>query len=519
MKYLYGLAILACLVLWSSCRNDFETIPSTGNLEFSRDTVYLDTVFTNIGSSTYNLKVYNRSDEDINIPNVRLAQGEDSNYRLNVDGLPGKTFTDIQILAKDSIFIFVETTQDVTTLPPDGDFIYTDQILFESGGSQQKVELVTLIQDAVFLFPADLGDGIFETLNLGMDEDGNDILIEGFFLDDPELNFTNEKPYVIYGYAAVAPGKVLNIDPGARIHFHATSGILVANGGSIRANGAPSMNLELLENEIIFEGDRLEPLFADIPGQWGTIWLTNGSTNNLFKHTTIKNSVVGILMEGNDNSPETLRLENVQIYNNANIGLLGRNSTIYGENVVINNSGQTSLSCSIGGTYTFNHSTFANYWTNSIRSFPSVQLDNGFTAEDGTPFFNNLDATFNNCIIYGNEQRELAFSNDPAATFNFTFNNSLIRFEDPNGDFTDIDEYQFGDTDLYNEIVRNVDPVFQNTNLNNFNIELGISGAEGIGDNNIGPASDLNGNPRPSPTDTNPDAGAYEATVFPDGTP
>lgn len=513
MKYLYGLAILACLVLWSSCRNDFETVPSTGNLEFSRDTVYLDTVFTNIGSSTYNLKVYNRSDEDINIPNVRLAQGEDSDYRLNVDGLPGKVFTDIQILAKDSIFIFVETTQDVTTLPPDGDFIYTDQILFESGGSQQKVELVTLIQDAVFLFPADLGNGMVETINLGTMAEPQ--LIEGFFLDDTELTFTNEKPYVIYGYAAVAPGKVLNIEAGARIHSHAFSGILVANTGSIRANGLPSIDPDLMENEIIFEGDRLEPLFEDIPGQWGTIWLTEGSTNNLFRHTTIKNSVVGILMEGNDGSPETLRLENVQIYNNANVGLLGRNSTIYGENVVINNSGQTSLSCSIGGTYTFNHSTFANYWTNSFRSFPSVQLDNGFSTEDGIPFFNDLNATFNNCIVYGNEMRELGFSNDPAAGFTFKFNNSLIRFEDPNNQFTD-PEYDFGNATLYGNVVLNADPVFQNTNLNNFNIETGTSGAEGIGTPGVLlPLKDLNGIDRVSP----PDAGAYETTEFPDGTP
>jgi hypothetical protein len=60
MRYLYGLALLASVILWSSCRNDFETVPSTGNLEFSQDTVFLDTIFSNIGSSTYNLKVYNR---------------------------------------------------------------------------------------------------------------------------------------------------------------------------------------------------------------------------------------------------------------------------------------------------------------------------------------------------------------------------------------------------------------------------------------------------------------------------
>ena len=110
MKYLFGVAIMCCLVLWSSCRNDFESVASTGNLEFSKDTVYLDTVFSNIGSSTYNLKVYNRSNDDINIPSIRLAEGEASNYRLNVDGMPGKVFENVQILAKDSMFIFIETT-------------------------------------------------------------------------------------------------------------------------------------------------------------------------------------------------------------------------------------------------------------------------------------------------------------------------------------------------------------------------------------------------------------------------
>ena len=116
MKYLYGLALIASVLLWSSCRNDFETSPNTGNLEFSKDTVYLDTVFSNIGSSTYNLKVYNKSDKDINIPTVRLAQGEASNYRLNVDGVPGKIFQDVQVLANDSIFIFIETTVDIAKL-------------------------------------------------------------------------------------------------------------------------------------------------------------------------------------------------------------------------------------------------------------------------------------------------------------------------------------------------------------------------------------------------------------------
>jgi hypothetical protein len=514
MKFLYGIAAFACVILWSSCRNDFETVASTGNLEFSRDTVYLDTVFTNIGSSTYNLKVYNRSNDDINIPTIALGDGEASNYRLNVDGIPGRSFEDITILAKDSIFIFIETTIDINNFPnPDNAFLYTDKILFDTGGNEQDVDLVTLVQDAVFLFPEQFADGTIETLNLGMDANGDDILVEGFFLDDTELNFTNEKPYVIYGFAAVPQDKTLTIDAGARIHFHADSGIIVANMGSIQANGAPSSDPELMENEVIFEGDRLEPGFADIPGQWSTIWLTQGSTNNSFTNTTIKNSVVGIL---NDNSP--LTLDNVQIYNSANVGLLGRTATIVGNNVVINNSGQASLACSLGGDYVFNHSTFANYWANSFRTFPAVLIDNVLQVSETEVVVADLvRAEFNNCIVYGSEQRELGFVNNPSAQFNFKFNNSLIRFEDPNGEFTNVPEYQFQNPSLYSDIVRNQDPVFLNTNLNDFNIETGASGADGIGLPGVGPATDLNGTPRGA----NPDAGAYESIVFPDpgGTP
>ncbi|MDN3723850.1 right-handed parallel beta-helix repeat-containing protein [Aequorivita sp. SDUM287046] len=504
MRYLYGLGIVCCLVMWSSCRNDFETVPSTGSLEFSKDTVYLDTVFSNIGSSTYNLKVYNRSDEDINIPMVRLAEGEASNYRLNVDGMPGKIFENVQILAKDSIFIFIETTFNVNNLPENPkEFLYTDQLLFDTGGNQQKVELVTLIKDAVFLFPEKYADGTYETLTLGTGVDT--VEVRGFFLEDSELTFTNEKPYVIYGYAAVPGNKTLSVEAGARVHFHNGAGIIVAQGGSIQSIGAPSSDPEALENEIIFEGDRLEPGFAKVPGQWLTIWLTEGSVNNEFKHTTIKNSTVGLLV---DNSP--VILSNVQIYNNANIGLLARNSLIIGENMVINNSGQSSLAIQLGGNYEFRHCTFANYWTGSFRSFPSVSVDNTFKTETDLFIADLIKADFINCIIYGNERRELSLYQDTRSAFNFKFENSLIHFEDPTGEFSNNPLYDFSNPALYPATKFNLDPVFKATEMNNFNIETGASGADGIGKPGVLPLKDLNGVDRSNPRD----AGVYESIEF-----
>ncbi|WP_400079326.1 hypothetical protein [Winogradskyella sp. R77965] len=161
-KLLSFLLCLGILLFWSSCRNDFEFSPSTGNLEFAKDTIYLDTVFTNIGSSTYNLKVYNRSNNDIVIPTIQLENGINSFYRMNVDGgtgevgtpQEGKFFEDVELLAKDSLFIFIETTIDIETLSnSDSQFLYTDKILFDTGSNQQDVDLVTLVKDAVFIYP------------------------------------------------------------------------------------------------------------------------------------------------------------------------------------------------------------------------------------------------------------------------------------------------------------------------------------------------------------------------------
>ena len=130
MKRLSYLAIsLFILIFWSSCRKDLDFNPSTGNLTFSKDTVYLDTVFSNIGSSTYNLKVYNNSNDNILIPRIQLSQGENSMYRLNVDGMTGTTtgkiFDDVEILAKDSMYIFIETTIDIQNLvTTENQFLY-----------------------------------------------------------------------------------------------------------------------------------------------------------------------------------------------------------------------------------------------------------------------------------------------------------------------------------------------------------------------------------------------------------
>ncbi|WP_299189039.1 hypothetical protein [uncultured Aquimarina sp.] len=516
MRYLSSLFLLAIIVFWSSCRKDFESEPSTGNLQFSTDTLFLDTIFTNIGSSTYSFKVYNRTNDDFTIPSIALERGETSNYRLNVDGIPGKSFEDIQVLAKDSIFVFVETTTDIAQQTGDLEFIYTDRILFDPNGSQQDVDLVTLVKDAVFLFPSRDENGIVETLLLGEDDNMEEIRIEGFFLEDDQLNFTNEKPYVIYGFAAIPPDRTLTIDAGARIHFHDQSGIIAANNSTLLVNGDVSSDPDLLENEVIFESDRLEPGFSDIPGQWAFIWLTAGSTGHLINHATIKNGSAGIIMDSNDGGADpTLTITNSQIYNNSAYGILARTANISGENLVINNSGINSLYASFGGTYNFNHCTFANYWNTSFRDTPAVAFDNIFvvTDENGTitdiRTENLLEANFTNCIIYGNENIELGITRAEGTIFNYNFTNSLIRFEDPTGQFLDNPLYDFTNNSLYDNTIFSENPDFKDPFDNLLNIGEDSAANGQASTPTMG--TDILGTLRSS---TAPDIGAYESVIF-----
>ena len=94
----------------------------------------------------------------------------------------------------------------------------------------------------------------------------------------------------------LAPWKEKNKEEVSEIletQYQRAKDILLSNKDKVAILGK-----ELLENEVIFEGDRLEPIFEDVPGQWGTIWLFDGSVNNEINYTTIKNSSIGLYLSG-----------------------------------------------------------------------------------------------------------------------------------------------------------------------------------------------------------------------------
>jgi len=503
MRKFLIVAIITMLA-FTSCRKDFSVALSSGNLSFSKDTVYLDTVFTNIGSSTYNLKVYNKSNHAISIPSIKLGRGENSLYRINVDGIPGKQFQNVEILAKDSMYVFVETTINFNQVTNP---IYTDAIVFDSGNKLQDVKLITLVQDAHFLYPSKDADGLIESLKIGIDSEGKEIKVNGFYLNS-NTTFTNEKPYVIYGYCAVPNGKTLTVEAGANIYFHANSGLIIDKNATLIMNGE-------INNTINIEGDRLEPELSNVPGQWGTIWLRAGSKNNVINNAIIKNASAGIIIDSIGNNAPTLTIKNTQIYNSTNFGVLGRETNIYGENLVINNSGQSSLACTVGGTYNFVHSTFANFWNQSLRQFPSVLINNYFTyIKDGVEVIEtrNLQAAnFTNCIIDGNNNIEFVLDKEEGANFNYAFKNNLLRFNDFNNTYKDITEYNFEDTNFYMNNILNGNTDFKDSNNN----ELIIGeNSDGIQKANVQASQlipcDILGILRSSPADI----GAYQHINF-----
>jgi hypothetical protein len=165
-----------------SCKKDVINTDSNFNLEFSVDTVYFDTVFVTLGSTTQRFKVYNNSNQRVNISSIRLAGGANSFFRMNVDGIPGTAISDLEIGANDSIFVFAEVTVDPNNEA--NPFVIEDSILFETNGNQQKVKLLAYGRNADFYRPTEFptnGLPPYSVLECG-------------------TVWTNEKPKVVIGY-------------------------------------------------------------------------------------------------------------------------------------------------------------------------------------------------------------------------------------------------------------------------------------------------------------------------------
>lgn len=140
--------------MFYSCRKDDFTTDSGAKLSFSTDTLLFDTVFTTMSSTTKRIKVYNKNSDNIIISDIRLQNGANSQFRINVDGLSGNQHSNIEIRSGDSIYIFLEVTIDPNSvLSP---FVVEEQLLFSTNGNNQKVHLMAWGQNAHYFTPKNM---------------------------------------------------------------------------------------------------------------------------------------------------------------------------------------------------------------------------------------------------------------------------------------------------------------------------------------------------------------------------
>lgn len=464
--------LVYCISIFYSCKKDEFIEDANAKLEFSEDSILFDTVFTTIGSVTKQFKIYNRNDQPIKISSITMGKGTASQFKINVDGVSGSSFTDIEIPKKDSLFVFVEATIDPTNV--NSPLIVQDQIVFTTNGNTQTVQLEAWGQDAYYHYPDTHIDG-FPNFSI-ICNSGSNVWI-------------NDKPHVIYGYAVVDSNCTLTIQAGVKVYLHQNAGIWVYRYGSLKVQGT-------LAEPVTFQGDRLEVDYKDLPGQWDRIWINEGNTNSQIDYAIIKNGFIGLQIEPlSQVLSNKLILSNTIIKNMSGIGILGGASTIIGTNNVVANCGQYLAALTLGGSYSFRHCTFANYWNMSERTTPSIYINNYNSA-------NAIDldsAYFGNCIIDGALANEIQLdSTSGPYKFKYKFEFSMLK--------TGLNT---SNSFHYTSPFVNKSSAFIDPSVNDYRINTS-SFAKDIGDSTIGAKAKYDLLQKDRTTDAGPDLGAYE---------
>ena len=452
-------------------------------LSFSADTVIFDTVFTTIGSTTKRLMLYNNHSNVLVIDEISLAGGENSPYRINVDGEATIKITDLEIPGGDSLYVFVRVTVDPVN--QDNPLVITDSLMFYTNDNEQKVKLVSWGQDANYIVADTYIEGLPKFKIIAHENE--------------HVHWTNNKPYVVYGYAVVDSAASLEIDPGTQIYFHSGGGLWIYTGGSIQVNGT-------MEEPVGFQGDRLEAKYDNLPGQWDRIIINEGPTDNIFNYAIIKNAFIGIQAEPlHAYTGNTLVINNTKILNMNGMALFTKAYRVRGTNSVFGNCGSYAAALTLGGDYDFRHCTFATFYGYNSRSTPALFINNYTLDADDNPIAVDLvNAYFGNCIVYGNMDDEVGLDAVDAGMFEYSFDHCLIKTE------RNLDtETRFMDC------LANENPWFADSTQNFYpdtliSSAINLGAMEVINSSLFSISNDIEGISRIS--DEAPDAGAYEFT-------
>jgi hypothetical protein len=458
------------LVNFASCQDELFTSDPDKKLSFSTDTLTFDTIFTSFGSTTEKFLIYNNNNRALRISQINLAKGSNSNFRLNVDGLLNaqNKFTDIEIGARDSMYVFIETTINATN--DNNPMLIEDSVTFILNGNKQYVLLEAFGQNVILL---------------------KDVRIT------KDTNFEIEKPYLIYGNLLVDSAKTLTLPAGCRLYFHKNSNLIVY--GNLRSEGTFDQPVEL-------RGDRLDKVkfldpvpYSFYPGQWGGIYLLWNQGKHYFKNTNIISGNVGLYSPNTDrnNLPE-IEVENCRIHNFSYYGIVAQNTNLTVKNSEISNTGSYTVFLS-GGTHIFKQSSIVNLFNSRSKDKnPAVMIM-------GLDRIAPMQTEFINCIITGNQANEFAIASRFLKDYKGVFANSYIKRQ------SKYDQIQFQKIRWYQPM----DSTFDYLNIKRFIFTPdSLSPARGIAD--LATASqfplDLKGKSRFS--DNAPDAGCYEWRTY-----
>ncbi len=376
--------------LFTGCIDDSFTSNPSHLLTFSTDTVAFDTVFTDIGTSTRSFRIYNPNKKSLNISSIKLADAEKSGFMINVDGMAGSEFSNVEIRGNDSLFVFVEANINPTN--EDNPIFIVDSIVFLTNGVQQDVKLTAY---------------------------GQDVIIKRGEILTTDTMLTAERPFLIYDSLVVASGATLRLAPGTRLHFHNKATLLVQ--GKLLAEGEK-------DNFIHLQGDRLDRLFDDLPydnlgGQWGGIRFYPESYGNRITYAHVRGMSSGIVLDSCATEESRLEILNSRIRNSSGNLITSSYSRLDCKNSELSDAAGAVLSLN-GGIANFTHCTIVNYYFYDMIQSPIVILNYcaaSDTIPNGLPL---LRAQFNNSIIYGNTSE---LPNIDLVGSHVAFRNCLLR--------------------------------------------------------------------------------------------
>ena len=466
--------IIAALAILTACTDDDSFTQSPSNLlTFSKDTIKLDTVFSNVPTVTQDFWVYNHSGDGIRCNNIKLERGNQAGFRVNVDGTylgPATGFqtNNVEIRNKDSIRIFVEATTPYNnnTQPQ----LVEDNLIFTlESGAIQKVNLKVHSWDAILL----------NNVNITKDS----------IIDSPQ------KPIVIYGGITVDTTATLTINPGTTLYFHADAGINVY--GKLIAQGQP-------EAEVTLRGDRLNRLFDNLPydqvsGQWQGIHFYPTSYENQLQYTDIHSPFNGIQTDSSDVSRDKFTITNSTIHNCQGYGIHAVNSKITIINSQITNTLNDCLYIE-GGNADIQSCTLAQFYPFEAYIFQGMAMH---LDADTHPL---LSFTCLNTLVTGavNDVLLINLPTDTTQACNYYFSHCILRTPvvEDSIRFTNVVFEDPEDTTIVNgrkHFLPTTDYLF------NFQLDS-ISTAIDHADPATSPSNDRNGRLR----DERPDIGAYE---------